>query len=369
MTHDKIIENREKKQAGFSLIEVTISMLLFLMVTGTVYGLLELGRTDRNRSSRRNDTLKNARVSTYLLSRDMLNAGLGYHKGGALVPDNFLQTKLETVADADTVRDTLYSVNVGSNTNATTISSDLSDTISFAYRDLQFNNGNPIQTINETSSNANQIVLQTTAGGAALVRQYDLYLAVVDNAQVLVMVTAVNTATDEIIFAYGDPLGLNQVRTGGTVTNEDNSRLRKCGVSETVNCTIYSANPQIGARLKKINWIRYKVDTDGTLVRIIYGNNTGANAAAQTQTQPLVFGVKQMQLNYVLLNGTVTDNPVKGPDNIVGTVDDTPAITADIRQVEMDLTLQAGRNEQNQQPDFVNLKSTFSLRNMQYDDR
>jgi Tfp pilus assembly protein PilW len=375
MTHKKLERTKKEKrnQAGFSLIEATISMLLFLMVTGTIYGLLELGRADRNKSSRRNDTLKNARVATYLISRDMVNAGLGFHKGGALVPDDFLANKLETIIDVGIIRDSMYSVGMGNNVSASTISTDLSDTISFAYRDLQFNNGRPIQAINEISTNSNQITLVTTPGGANLVRQYDVFLAELDTAQVMVIVTSVNAANNEITFAFGDSLGLNQVRSGNPSITEGNSRLRKCGfigaVKETVNCTEYSINPIIGAKLKKVSVVKYKVDSSGTLNRIIFGNNTGANAAAQIQTQPLIFGVKNLQFNYVLADGSVTDDPVKGLDNIRGTVDDTPGKTGDIRQIEMDLSIQAGRNEQTQLPDFVDLKSTFGLRNMQYDER
>jgi len=64
-------------EKGFSLIELLIAMVIFLLVTGTIYGLLEVGRANRDRSSRRSDILKNARVSISLIGRDALNAGLG----------------------------------------------------------------------------------------------------------------------------------------------------------------------------------------------------------------------------------------------------------------------------------------------------
>ena len=51
---------------GFSLIEVIISMVIFLIVTTAIYGLLQVARVDRNRSSRRADILKNARVAVHL---------------------------------------------------------------------------------------------------------------------------------------------------------------------------------------------------------------------------------------------------------------------------------------------------------------
>jgi prepilin-type N-terminal cleavage/methylation domain-containing protein len=79
-------------QRGFSLLELMIAMVIFLIVTAAIYGLMQVGRIDRNRSSRRSDVMKNARVAIHLIGRDALNAGFGYHRRGAIAPDNFLST-------------------------------------------------------------------------------------------------------------------------------------------------------------------------------------------------------------------------------------------------------------------------------------
>src|SRR3982751_3411506 len=91
------------RQSGFSLLELLIAMVIFMIVTGSIYGLLSLGRYDRNRSSRRTDVLKNARVAVHMIGRDVLNAGLGYHRRGAMAPDNFNSSKLGVTADVDNV--------------------------------------------------------------------------------------------------------------------------------------------------------------------------------------------------------------------------------------------------------------------------
>ena len=49
---------RDKSQRGFSLIEMLVAMVIFLIITSAIYGLLAMGRTSRNRSSRRTDVLK-----------------------------------------------------------------------------------------------------------------------------------------------------------------------------------------------------------------------------------------------------------------------------------------------------------------------
>jgi prepilin-type N-terminal cleavage/methylation domain-containing protein len=372
----KITKDLEKmkkvkiNQAGFSLIEVVFSMMIFLMITGTIYGLLEIGRTDRNAASNRSDTLKNARASMYLISRDLMNAGLGFHKSGGFVPNGFLQNKMDTPNDNNPSRDLLTSVCLGNDVNTNIIGGSVgTDSIAFAYRNLEFNNNAAIQTIDEISTNQNQITLKTTPGLVSLVNTHDLFIAETDTTQVMLMVTAKDNASNTITFAFGDPLGINQVRSGGA-TDKFNSLLRKCNTGETENCTSYNTTLKIGARLKKISWIKYKIDENGTLVRVLYGNNTGASAANQIQTQSLIYGVKNMQFIYVLNNGAVTDDPVKGPDGIRGTTDDLPSDVNLIRQVSIDLTIAAeSRDARTNNKEIVSLNSTFSTRNLQYDDR
>ena len=214
------MKNKFKKisEKGFSLIELTFSMFLFMLITGSLFGLLELGRSDRNRAGRQTDSLKNARVATYLIGRDLMNAGLGFHKTGALIPDGGLNTKLQVPLDGDGKRDVLTSISVGNNVNANTLDiSRPNDAISIIYRNFDFNNGSPIKVIDELSTSANRVVLKTVTGGAAAVRVHDVFLAENDFTQVLVMVTAVDISSDTITFQYGDPLSINQNRSGSEI--------------------------------------------------------------------------------------------------------------------------------------------------------
>jgi Tfp pilus assembly protein PilV len=380
------IKNLEKKikvkanQAGFSLIEVVTSMTMFLMITGTVYGLLELGRTNRNASSNRSDTQKNARVSLYLIGRDLMNAGLGFHKQGAYSPNAYLQNILDVEPDVNPDRDVLTSLSIGNNVHSNVLGGTVkTDAIFMTYRDLTFNDSSSIQVVDETSANQNQITLQTLAGKTALVNLYDVFIAETVSTQVMLVVTAKDDYADQITFAFGDPLGLNQVRSGG-VDVYANSLLRKCGVNENTGCTAYhpalpTASPaeqaaQTVVNLKKVIGVQYKVDENGTLTRIIYGNNRGATPANQIQTQPLIYGIKNLQFEYVLNNGTVTDDPVKGVDGTRGTTDDTPGELNKIRQVSVDLIIVAeAKDGRTGVREETRLNSTFSTRNLQYDDR
>src|SRR3954451_18402563 len=111
MTTSKVL----RSERGFSLLELMFALTIFLVVSGSIYGLMQLGMYDRNRSSLRSDVLKNARVAVHLIGRDVLNSGLGYHRRGAVVPDNFNNLELGVPADVDSNRDLLTSVVVGNN--------------------------------------------------------------------------------------------------------------------------------------------------------------------------------------------------------------------------------------------------------------
>lgn len=350
-------------EQGFSLLELIIAMVIFIIVTATIFGLMQVGRVDRNRSSRRSDVMKNARVALHLIGRDALNAGFGYHRRGAVVPDNFLQTQLGLPADANTDRDMLTSVIAGNNllTNTLLASPGKTDTIAFAYRDINFNGGQTMELQNVAAPSGSPTVARLTtksATGAQNAQKYDLYLVESPTSQIATMATNI-AATNLIDAAPGDPLGINQALNG---TGSAGSVLRKCTSSSDTNCTTFVATA------KKFNLVSYKVKTDGTLVRIIYGNNTGAASDQQVQELPLAYNVEDLQFEYVLENGTVTDNPAAGSDGVFGTSDDDNEDFNLIRQITVTIKVQSTElDEMTKKPTTITLTATFTTRNLEYD--
>jgi prepilin-type N-terminal cleavage/methylation domain-containing protein len=357
-----------RKQHGFSLLELIVSMAIFLIITASVYGLLRVGLIDRNRSSRRADILKNARAAMYLIGRDALNAGLGFNKSGVQAPDNFISARLGTVTDPNSTRDLITGVIPGNNLFTNILNPNLTaktDTVAFAYRDVDFNNGNKIDLNNVSPSPGaptSARLLPSLPNGAANSNVYDLYLVESDTTAVAVMATGVPNG-NAIDLAPGDPLGLNQAFNG---TGSAGSLLKKCNPTAvppiTTDCTTYVASA------RRFFWVAYKVKSDGTLVRVMYGNNTGAAAANQIQEMPLAYNIEDLQFSYVLEDGTVTDDPTAGADGIAGTADDRPSDANLIRQITVTLRVQATDNdEQTGKPDKVTLISTFATRNLEYD--
>jgi type II secretory pathway pseudopilin PulG len=367
MKHNK--EHQIINENGFSLLELVFSMLIFLAITTAVFSLLQLGRRDETRTNEQVDSLKNARVSTYLIGRDLMNAGLGYHKTGAFVPVIFLNTTLGFTKDISGKRDVLTSISVGNDISPNTIDpSRKNDVISLIYRNLAFNNGTPIKVIDEVSTDSNGIVLKTSPGGTVGVNPYDVFIAEGTTTQVLLVVTAVDTGSDRLTFTFGDTLKVNQLRSGGASHYYD-SLLRRCTSVTDEHCTTYDADIDGTLRLKKVIWMSYKVDTNGTLVRTVYGNNTGAPKEEQIQVQPLINNIKSMQFEYAMKDGSISNDPAAGVDLIRGTDDDDQTNMNLIRQVTLNLEIEGyKRDEQTGEKQVLKSTTSFSTRNLQYDD-
>lgn len=364
--------NKKTNQAGFTMIEMIVAIGLFIMVTGFMYTLLELGRTDRNRTSRRGDTQKNARIAMYMIGRDVMNAGLGYHQTGALVPSPFLTSRLGAPIGV-AARNMLTAVSSGNNvyTNQYLPPTQKTDVIVFAYRDLDFNNGRPVVVTDEvgTTSN-NSVVLQTNAADIANVNNNDLFLVETKNSQVVVMVTSKNTSNNRLTLNSGDNLGLNQDRNTKSGANFIGSILRKCTSSSDSNCTTYTGVTGGSINLKKIMLIGYQVSDDGTLTRTIYGNNKDGTATDQIQQRAVAYGVQDFQVRYQLANGTIVDDPIMGADGNRGTADDIPTNMNNIRYVTITMTVSSTEvDERTGQAELITLSSTYALRNITYDDK
>lgn len=353
---------RRSAESGFSIVEMIVAMVLFMIIVGTIYGLLQVGLIDRNRASRRSDVLKNARAAMHLIGRDALNAGLSYNKSGAIVPDDFISTRLGIPVDADTERDVLTSILGGNDLFFNILNPDTNartDLISFAYRDSDFNGGNVISLNNATAAPAAPatVRLQSAAGESRNAKAFDLYLVESDSTQVAVMAT--DSSLNTIDIAPGDPLGINQPLNG---TGTGVSLLQRCTATITENCTSYVAS------VKRFFWVAYKVKSDGTLVRMTFGNNTGSGASAQIQELPVAYNIEDFQIKYVLEDGTTTDNPSIGADGVAGTADDRLSDFNLVRQITVTIKVQATENdEQLGTPDSITLTGTFSARNLEYD--
>lgn len=364
------ILQKRKSEAGIGVLEVLIAAVLFLVITGAVFGLLQVARVDRNRASRRSDTLKNARAAMHLIGRDALNAGLSYHADGGFAPDDILMARLGLSQDNNSERDRLTAIIPGNNVFTNNLQTPKTDEVSFIYRDMDFNDAKTVSLVNVGPSPLNASVPRVTLASSAsqqcgnaanpdpCVKVWDLFLIESDNTQIPVMATAVPSTT-AVDFAAGDPLGLNQSLS---LTGANASLLRKCTSTIIDNCT---GSVTV---MKKFFWVNYSVSSDGTLIRTMFGNNTGAASTDQIRQQPLAYGIQDMQVRYVLANGAVSDDPTAGNDGIRGTADDTPGDMNLVRQITVTLKVQSTElDDQRRTPETITVTSTFATRNVTSD--
>lgn len=356
------IDRSSGRQAGFTLIELMVSITLFIIVTGAIYGLLKVARADRTTTNQRLDVMKNLRVALNTMGRDTLDAGYSYQKNGALIPNGLIATRLGVPPDTDGQPDRLVGVISANNLNPNSLqNSQYTDEVSFVYRDTSFNSNVTLPITGATQSPANVVQLTISSAAGVPVNTvcslYDLYVIESQNSSAIGMVTTVPTGvgnTKFLRFANADPLGLNLAWAS--------SLLRPCASSADTNCTTYPAT------IKKVTWVSYKVLNDGTLVRTVYGNNPTGTALQQVQDMPLAYGIENMQISYVMDDGTVADDPVAGPDGVRGTIDDTPLNLKLVRQITVSLKAQSPQiDPRTGQRNKVTLSATFNTRNLGYD--
>ncbi len=343
----------QKREQGFSLIELLIAVVIFLTVMAAVFGVLRTGIIVRNSINNRSETVSNARTAINSVGREAVNAGLGYSRTGSIVADDFAYDLLKIPKDSGNERDLFTGVMAGNNINSSKLSKNgqKNDVIAFVYRDLYFNDGEPV-IVTDAGTFFNSPYMETETNGCVNCKKYDLYLVEsADGNKALGLATDI-TFSKYIYFNDNDPLGLNKKTNG----NEDERSILTPCTTGTSNCFNY--DPQ--ATIKKVYLISYRVNNDGTLIRTTYGNNTGEPSNKQIQEHPLAYNVQNFQVKYLMQDGTISDDPSNGNTE--------QSKMNEVVQVEITITIQAENNEDGvSTTKLINLTSTFSTRNLRYD--
>ena len=334
--------HQTRPDAGFTVIEITVGVVVFTIVMGAIYGLLMVARGGRLNTNQRSEILQNARIAINTMSRDAINAGVGYPNLGATLPDDRLATIMGGTADTDTDADVLTPV--FARNGAQTINGVATDQITFLFIDDTFNAGASLP-IAEIRNQGAELGIATGFNNAPCT-QGDIYIVTGQNGSALGMFhdggsEIAGTNTDKITFAANDAL-----------------------LIDNPGATSPIANITAPASLQRVSWVSYflvpDVGTDagtGVLIRRMHGGTTG------WVDQPLAFGIENLQIQYVLLDGSVVDVPAAGQMD-------------DIRQVRLSVSVRSPDSDPNAPRDPVTgqhlpfrttLTSTFSTRNLVYE--
>lgn len=341
-------------ESGFSLLELVISMVLFTVVTGSVFGLLQVARASRTIVSENTSLNKNVRLALNLLGRDTYNAGYGYPlRNTVVLPDNRTSTLLGIPNDIDTSRDTVPPIIAGNNITLSTYNPSnpsaniRTDQVTFLFKDTAFNlvggvsQPLSINAATTTSGGIDEIV--PIAGSNAACRVNDIYLISGGNGSTLGVSTALG-GTNIIQFSNGDVLGFNQTGTSGPLRS--------------------ITTP---AAIQRVKMVTYFVTADGILTRREFANATPVIPAVAYVDEPLVYGVQDFQIVYIMDDGSTSNNPTAGPDGIAGNADDTPANLAAVRQIRFTVNIRSTEKNAANQYYTTSMTSTFSTRNLGYD--
>lgn len=339
-----------ESEKGFSILELLVAMVIFMVVTGSIYGVLQVAQKSRGAVNNKVQVTKSVRLGLNLVGRDTYSAGIGYplDDGAVILRDNRIATRLGIPADTDTTRDTVPPIIAGNNITLNTFNETpnvYTDQVTFFYKDSTFN---PTPVGSDVSKPLN-IISATTTGSEVTVSSNaqclvnDLYLVLGDNAGFTLVVATSLGGTDRVRFASGDVLGFNNPVTGGEMD---------------------LINPKSMHRVKMVT---YFVTADGTLTRREFVNVPPAVPAVPHVDEPLVYGVENFQIQYVMDDGTLSDNPSAGPDGIAGNGDDDQFNLAAVRQIRYTISVRTTEPGPTGQPLRVDMTSTFSTRNLGYD--
>lgn len=398
-------------ERGLTAVELLVSMAIFLIVVGAVYGVLKIGNLSRTSINSRSENIKNVRMAINSIGREAVNAGLGYNRIGGTVPDDFTSENFGLPADADDDDDLLTAISSGFDISESNLTKKgtKNDVVAFAFRDFQFNDGFPV-IINDVQKQNGNLVLRTPDGACANCRPYDLFLIETGDGKKAIILSTDIVGNNTIVLG-DDPLGTNYGKdykgddnsgqgkghdknkiclpghyghphctnppginisvggggigigiggigigigggSGSSSGKTDKSTVKKCEKGKTENCLDYSTTTIVA---KKIYLVNYSVSADGTLIRTTFGNNTGAGADEQIVQQPIASGVRSFKLKYLLADGTTTEDP-----SVANTQKER---CNDIIQIEVTVVVDA----ENGSSEPISLTSTFSTRNLKYD--
>ncbi len=346
MNLEKRAVSDDSRQKGFTILELIIAMIVFLIVSGAAYGVLLVAGRGRTTVSQGSQLNKNVRLALNLVGRDTYNAGFDYPlKYSVKLPDNRMSTLLGTPADTNSDADAIPPIIAGNNLNLNTLSvpNTNTDQVTFLFKDSSFNLvgavGPPDKRFSSSlnissldpSGGTNQAQILPSSGTNNSCAVNDIYVISGSGGSALGVVTA-KVDTDKVQFAGGDVLGFNQ--NGGA-------------------SPIRSLNAP--AAMQRVTMVTYFVTADGILTRRNYANSSTVTAAQGWTDNPLVYGVTDFQIRYILDNGTISDNPI-----------DTAQLSS-IRQIQFTVNALTTELNQSGQPFRVTMTTTFSTRNLGYD--
>ncbi|MEQ1762663.1 MAG: hypothetical protein ABL984_05880 [Pyrinomonadaceae bacterium] len=342
---DECVRRRQGEE-GVTIVEILVVMLIFLMVTSVIFGLLSAARISRNAIDSQVQVTKGVRLGLNLLGRDTYNAGYAFPVDSSVrVPDLALSNLLGTPADTINTRDKVPAIIVGNDLNANTFNQTagtVTDQVTFVFKDMTFNllpTTIPVERRISQPLNINAVTTDLAtgidevipiSGSNAGCNINDIFLVTGNNGSAVAVVTGLS-GTNKLQFGNSDALNLNLSGPTGPLN------------------AIQTPGSMIRVRL-----VTYFVTADGILTRREFGNVAPPGATGAFVDEPLIYNVENLQIQYIMDDGTLSDNPAT-------------ANLEKVRQVRYTLSVRTTQLDPAGQPTRITQTSTFSTRNLGYD--
>lgn len=340
--------NSKSKQnnAGFSLIELIVTIVLTLIITAAVFTLLRGTVTTANNNYEMTSAQQGLRISQEFLGRDILTVGDGVKGVGLIwVPTRFVTDYL-TVRTASTIDP--------SNTGYVSIGAVVSDNNVPAGRNVP--NANPATTVKPSTDRLTLLTMDRTFSTIDLApadvssnsgfitvpsarfadfTAGEVYFLSNGAAGTFGTITSLDSGTNRIYWANGDAYGLNRT-----------------GVSGGMNSVSGGGMPMT---LMRVQIIHYFVDANERLVRRVFGvrqNGLIDNVVAEH--------LETLQFRYILKPAGVTtilEQPAEQVD-----LDDSSLI----RMIEPSMSVKTAHRLQDGQYEQLVGTTQVGVRNIQF---
>lgn len=198
---------------GFSLVEMLVAVALCSLVMGSVMELFRQGVNIHSASTQRFEMQQNARVALNLMAQDLSIAGTGFVDGGIQLPTGNGSSNPKRGCSSSScgtwnyLTDArMYAITPGDGLGPT-IGGAATDVVTLVYRDPDLTALSAATLVNINSTGTQ---VTTQAGGTAGLAANDVLMLCNSLGCAAGVVTSVNAGSNQINFAAGDPLTLNQ---------------------------------------------------------------------------------------------------------------------------------------------------------------
>jgi type II secretory pathway pseudopilin PulG len=259
--------HKNNRQAGFSMIELMISLATMTIIGGATFALIGGSIKFASATYHLTDAEQGLRTAHEVINRDLTTAGDGLRGVGTIqLPKAFVQNYLTQTPIVDpstpnyvnlalvTSDDAVPANTTVPQTSPTATVLGSTDRLTLLTTDTTFT---PVTLLAGKIVVAPPITnILVTSADIGRFQAGEIYAIVSQNSAAFGVISSVNTSTNTLTMTNGDVYGLNQTGTGTPIS--------------TVSAVLSGLNTQ-GAAIMKIQIIQYYVNSNNLLMRRVFG--------------------------------------------------------------------------------------------------